>query len=107
MPDASLNSRPDVLILGGGGVLGEAWLRACLAGLEAETGWDLRDCDAFVGTSAGSIVAATFAAGRRPRAATTAARAWEDAATLPKVPGPFPRLVEGLPATLRKGPGTF
>jgi NTE family protein len=58
-----------VLVLGGGGVLGEAWLRACLAGLEAESGWDLRECDAFVGTSAGSIVAAVLAAGRRPEAA--------------------------------------
>jgi NTE family protein len=64
--------RPDVLVLGGGGVLGEAWLRACLAGLEAETGWDLRECDAFVGTSAGSIVAAVLAAGRRPVAARSA-----------------------------------
>ena len=60
-------------MLGGGGVLGEAWLRACLAGLEAETGWDLRECDAFVGTSAGSIVAAVLAAGRRPAAARGAA----------------------------------
>ena len=56
-------NRPDVLVLGGGGVLGEAWLRATLAGLEAEHGWNLRDCDAFVGTSAGSIVAAVLAAG--------------------------------------------
>jgi NTE family protein len=40
--------RPDVLVLGGGGTLGEAWLRAVLAGLEEEAGWDLRGCDAFV-----------------------------------------------------------
>jgi NTE family protein len=59
--------RPDVLVLGGGGTLGEAWLRALLAGLEAETGWDLRQCDHFVGTSAGSIVAAALAGGRRPQ----------------------------------------
>ena len=68
--------RPDVLVLGGGGPLGEAWLRSLLAGLEADTGWDLREADAFVGTSAGSIVAATLAAGRRPRTAD----AWEQAA---------------------------
>ena len=55
--------RPDVLVLGGGGVLGEAWLRALLAGLEAESGWDLREVEHFVGTSAGSIVAAALAAG--------------------------------------------
>jgi NTE family protein len=90
-------SRPDVLVLGGGGVLGEAWLRACLAGLEAETGWDLRACDAFVGTSAGSIVAATLAAGRRPTTAPD----------LPKVPDPFRREVEGWRAPLAKGSGTF
>jgi NTE family protein len=72
--------RPDVLVLGGGGPLGEAWLRSLLAGVEAGAGWDLREADAFVGTSAGSIVAATLAAGRRPRAANAAAAAWEEAA---------------------------
>ena len=69
--------RPNVLVLGGGGTLGEAWLRALLAGLEAETRWDLRECDAFVGTSAGSIVAAVLAAGRRPEAARGVAAEWE------------------------------
>jgi NTE family protein len=73
-------NRPDVLVLGGGGTLGEAWLRALLAGLEAETAWDLRECEAFVGTSAGSIVAAVLAAGRRPEAASGAADEWERAA---------------------------
>ncbi|HKH15988.1 MAG TPA: patatin-like phospholipase family protein [Solirubrobacteraceae bacterium] len=72
--------RPDVLVLGGGGTLGEAWLRALLAGLEAETGWDLRVCEAFVGTSAGAIVAAYLASGRRPEAARGAAESWERAA---------------------------
>jgi NTE family protein len=72
-----LTRRPDVLVLGGGGVLGEAWLRSCLAGIEAESGWDLRECGAFVGTSAGSIVAAVLAAGHRPQAARGASEAWE------------------------------
>jgi NTE family protein len=72
--------RPDVLVLGGGGTLGEAWLRSLLAGLEAGTGWDLRRCDAFVGTSAGSIVAAVLAAGRRPEAVAGVAEEWERAA---------------------------
>jgi NTE family protein len=67
-------------VLGGGGVLGEAWLRSCLAGIAAEAGWDLRDCDAFVGTSAGSIVAAALAAGRRPEATSEVAARWERAA---------------------------
>jgi NTE family protein len=72
--------RPDQLVLGGGGTLGEAWLRSLLAGLEAGSGWDLRECDAFVGTSAGSIVAAVLAAGRRPEAAKGVADEWERAA---------------------------
>jgi NTE family protein len=75
-----LNRRPDVLVLGGGGLLGEAWLRSCLAGIEAEAGWDLRECDASVGTSAGSIVAAVLAAGRRPEAAGGVAEGWAHAA---------------------------
>src|SRR5437764_9706798 len=60
-------TRPDVLVLGGGGVLGEAWMMGVLAGLEDTTGFDLRQCDAFVGTSAGAIVAAHLVAGRSPR----------------------------------------
>jgi NTE family protein len=60
-------SRPDVLVLGGGGVLGEAWMMGVLAGIEDATGFDLRRCEAFVGTSAGAIVAAHLVAGNRPR----------------------------------------
>jgi NTE family protein len=66
-------SRPDVLVLGGGGVLGERWLVGVLAGIEDGTGFDLRECEHFVGTSAGAIVAAKLAAGRSlPRADTAA-----------------------------------
>jgi NTE family protein len=60
-------TRPDVLVLAGGGLVGEAWMTGVLAGIESETDLDFRDCDAFVGTSAGSIVSAHLAAGRRPR----------------------------------------
>jgi NTE family protein len=63
--------RPDVLVLGAGGVLGEAWMMGVLAGIEDAAGLDLRDCEAFVGTSAGSIVAAHLAAGRSPRRPST------------------------------------
>jgi NTE family protein len=59
--------RPDVLVLGGGGVLGEAWMTAVLAGLADAAGFDPRECDGYVGTSAGSIVAAALAAGIEPR----------------------------------------
>ncbi|HEX5194222.1 MAG TPA: patatin-like phospholipase family protein [Solirubrobacteraceae bacterium] len=61
-----MRSRPDVLVLGGG-VLGEAWMMGVLAGIEDGAGFDLRDCEAFVGTSAGSIVAAHLVAGNTPR----------------------------------------
>jgi NTE family protein len=60
-------SPPDILVLGGGGVLGEAWMMGLLAGVEDATGFDLRTCESFVGTSAGAIVAAHLVAGRRPR----------------------------------------
>jgi NTE family protein len=62
-----MRSRPDVLVLGGGGVLGEAWMMGLLAGLEDAAGVDLRECESFVGTSAGAIVAAHLAAGNAPR----------------------------------------
>jgi NTE family protein len=54
-------------VLGGGGVLGEAWMTGVLAGIEDATGFDLRDCEHFVGTSAGSIVAVQLASGQHPR----------------------------------------
>ena len=56
-------TRPDVLVLGAGGVLGEAWMMGVLAGIEDATGFDLRGCEYFVGTSAGAIVAAHLVAG--------------------------------------------
>jgi NTE family protein len=59
---------PEVLVLGGGGILGEAWMSAVLAGIEEAGGFDARDCACFIGTSAGSIVAASLAAGIRPDA---------------------------------------
>jgi len=51
------------LVLGGGGVLGAAWMVGALQALEDETGVDVRDFDAFVGTSAGSILVALLGAG--------------------------------------------
>ena len=54
---------PDVLVLGAGGAVGEAWMTGLLGGL----GLDFRQCEYFVGTSAGAIVAATLAAGLQPR----------------------------------------
>jgi NTE family protein len=74
---------PDALVLGAGGTLGEAWLRGVLNGLEAGSGLDFRDCEYLLGTSAGSIVAATLAGGQRPEAGQRAAEQWAHAAALP------------------------
>jgi NTE family protein len=51
------------LVLGGGGVLGAAWLIGALSALEQSRGLDVRDADAILGTSAGSVVGALLAAG--------------------------------------------
>jgi NTE family protein len=51
-----------VLVLGGGGVIGVAWEVGLLTGL-AEGGVDVREADAVVGTSAGSMVGSWVAAG--------------------------------------------
>jgi NTE family protein len=58
---------PDVLVLGAGGVAGEAWMSGVLAGIEEGAGIDLRRAETFVGTSAGAMLAARLAAGERPR----------------------------------------
>src|SRR5690242_6625603 len=41
LSSARMLTRPDVLVLGGGGVLGEAWMMGVLAGIEDATGFDL------------------------------------------------------------------
>jgi NTE family protein len=80
--------RPDVLVLAGGGIVGESWMHGVLAGIEDAAGWDLRQVESFVGTSAGSIVAARLAAGRRPPRpdAAHADRLPEGADDFPAVP---------------------
>jgi NTE family protein len=85
---------PEVLVLGGGGILGEAWMSAVLAGLEDETGFDARKCEGYVGTSAGSIVAAVLAAGLDPRARL---------GQLPEQPPAEPSELEDRPGLLGRG----
>ena len=51
------------LVLGGGGVLGAAWMVGALKALEDELGVDVREFDEFVGTSAGSVLAGLLGAG--------------------------------------------
>lgn len=51
------------LVLGGGGVLGAAWMVGALTALEATHSLDAREFDEVVGTSAGSVLAALLSAG--------------------------------------------
>ena len=51
------------LVLGGGGVLGAAWMVGALKALEDELGMDAREFDQYVGTSAGSVLTAMLACG--------------------------------------------
>jgi NTE family protein len=64
---ASALLRPDVLVLAGGGVVGEAWMNGVLGGIEDGGGADFTEVESYIGTSAGSIVAARLVSGRRPR----------------------------------------
>lgn len=64
---ASTRRRPRRgLVLGGGGVLGAAWMTGALCALEQVHGFDPRSCDVIVGTSAGSVIGALLAAGASP-----------------------------------------
>jgi NTE family protein len=51
------------LVLGGGGVLGGAWMVGALDAVRQVNGMDPRDAELLVGTSAGSVVAALLGAG--------------------------------------------
>jgi NTE family protein len=51
------------LVLGGGGVLGAAWMVGALKALEDQLGVDVREFDELVGTSAGSVLAGLLGAG--------------------------------------------
>ena len=95
---------PDALVLGGGGVLGEAWMMGVLAGLEDAGGLDMRQCEYFVGTSAGAIVAAHLAAGESPRRSRSLPRRAEPGVASPAPAAPANRLAEaGATAARRAG----
>jgi NTE family protein len=93
------------LVLGAGGAVGHAFHAGVLAGLADATGWDARDAEIIVGTSAGSIVGAILRAGGSPAdimaratggdlsAAGRALLARADAHTagLPRIPERVPR----------------
>lgn len=51
------------LVLGSGGVLGAAWTIGALDAVQEHLGWDPREAEVLVGTSAGSVLAASLACG--------------------------------------------
>ena len=51
------------VVLGGGGVLGAAWMTGAMVSLEERLGISLNDAEVFVGTSAGSVLSASIASG--------------------------------------------
>jgi NTE family protein len=104
------------LVLGAGGAVGHAFHAGVLAALTDETGWDARDAEVIVGTSAGSLVGAFLRGGLS--APDLAARTCDapmseegrrlvdraEAATqhLPPIPSRPPRR-QGLPAMSAPG----
>ena len=101
------------LVLGAGGVVGQAYHAGVLAALERELGWDPRSADVVVGSSAGSIT------GTLLRLGVTAGdlRPWPDGSPLSHAGGvgdrsdpagsvgpplpTTPRLVEAVAPTVR------
>lgn len=51
------------LVLGGGGVLGFAWMLGALSAVESVAGFDARQVDVAIGTSAGSVAAGLLGCG--------------------------------------------
>ena len=57
-------TKPSIgLVLGAGGVVGQAYQAGVLAALEREAGWDARQAAVVVGTSAGSVTGAALSVG--------------------------------------------
>ena len=95
------------LVLGGGGVLGGAWMVGALTALEEVHGLDVRDAEVVVGTSAGSVMAAMLGAGvsvaelrahQLGEPVTTgplAASDWDYDSSVGGPLPPFPRLAPG------------
>ena len=54
------------LVLGAGGVVGQAWHAGVLHALREDLGWDPRTADHVIGTSAGSVAGALLRAGVAP-----------------------------------------
>lgn len=113
------------LVLGGGGVLGGAWMVGALAAYEEVSGRDCRDADVLVGTSVGAFAAAILGSGasvadwrahqegREVRRGPMAGLSWDyevdSGGATPPAPGRrpgSPRLVTGNMRRLRRLPPT-
>ncbi|WP_380167550.1 patatin-like phospholipase family protein [Jannaschia sp. R86511] len=113
------------LVLGGGGVLGGAWMVGALSAYEEVSGRDCRDADVLLGTSVGAFAAALLGSGasvadwrahqegRRVRRGPMAGLDWDydidSGGATPPVPGRrpgSPRLVTGNLRRLRRLPPT-
>ena len=106
------------LVLGGGGMLGAAWMVGALCALEEVHGFDATTADVIVGTSAGSVLAALVGAGVSPKhlrdhqrgvpipSGPLAGYTWdyERAAGTgrPKLPKLFPASGKGLASSARR-----
>ncbi len=87
MPKSSKTSPPKIgLVLGGGGIAGFAYLTTALTVLQQITGWDPRDADVIVGTSAGSNIGGFL------RGGTPIGESLDDIMTLPANPRSMERL---------------
>jgi NTE family protein len=75
-----------VLVLGVGGILGEAWMWGYLGGARRATGEDFGGAKQMIGTSAGSIVAARLAGGEDPSRGEDRVR-WDGEAEPEQRPG--------------------
>lgn len=102
------------LVLGGGGVLGAAWMVGALGVLEEFVGLDARDFDNIVGTSAGAVLAGLLGSGvsvrhlaDHQRGAVTdgpfAELHWDHDSDSGGAAPPRPKLGVGSPAMLARG----
>ena len=85
------------LVLGAGGVVGQAYHAGALAALEHDLGWDPREADVIVGSSAGSVTGALLRAG--VAASDLASAAVESPLSAEAAPL-FERLTAGAPVDL-------
>ncbi|MFI5099056.1 MAG: patatin-like phospholipase family protein [Actinomycetes bacterium] len=85
--------------LGGGGLTGTAFHAGVLCALVEEIGWDARDAEVIVGTSAGSTAGALMRTGFPPRDYVRRVTGQPMSAEGEAILGALPSLVDPLPAT--------